>query len=493
MAVEKAHWDPQRDGDALYRQFLLRDHADDGKFLTGVITTGIYCLPSCPAKRPKRENVRFFHDPDEARRSGLRPCFRCRPDSFYRGEEFHESLFEQTVARIRANPGAFRGIASVARAAGLSRTALNDLFREHAHESPGALLRRVRVDFAGQLIEGGMKPADAAAEAGYGSASSFHQQFSMRMGLTPAVYADLDGAREFTLRLPKDYRVRETLDFFGRDKQAVSERVHANGFTKCFESNDRAVAVDVEFGRHVAICRTDADCAYAAHRAVRRMLGFESDAAAFERQLAGSRGPNADSWARMFQRQRGLRIPGTPEPWEALGWAIMGQQISLQAAVGLRRGLILAVGRPHPSGLKAFPSAEVVAGADVETLRGLKFSASKAEYLLAAARAVVSGEVPISCMRELSARHAARLLGAIRGVGPWTIQYVFLRGLGFADCLPAGDAGLARGLEGLTGQRPDEHGVRAALDRFAPFRSLASCHVWASLHNENHESKGEEV
>src|ERR1035437_9118655 len=118
MVALKARWDPQIDADALYQLFLLRDRANDGKFLTGVISTGIYCLPSCPARRPKREKVRFFHDPDEARQSGLRPCFRCRPDSFYRGEEFHESLFEQTAARVLPNPGVFTGIPDVARAAG---------------------------------------------------------------------------------------------------------------------------------------------------------------------------------------------------------------------------------------------------------------------------------------------------------------------------------------------------------------------------------------
>ena len=478
--ARRDRWDALRDGDALYAKFLLRDRANDGKFLTGVMSTGIYCLPSCPARRPKRENVRFFHDPDEARRNGLRPCCRCRPDSFYRGEEFHESVYEQTAARVRSNPGAFRGISDVARAAGLSRTALNDLFREHAHESPGAFLRRVRVEHVCGILESGGKPGDAAASAGYGSASSFHQQFSARTGLTPVAYAMLGGAREFALRLPKDYRTRETLDFFGRDKQSVSERVHGRGFTKCFEVGGRAVAVEVEFGRQSAICRTDAGCAYAAHRAVWRMLGLDSDAAGFDRQFAGD-----EALGGMFRRQRGLRIPCTPEPWEALGWAIMGQQISLRAAVGLRRGLIAALGRPHASGLRAFPKAEAVAGADVDLLRELKFSASKAEYLLAAARAVAGGELPLSRIRELSAHHAARLLGAIRGVGPWTVQYVFLRGAGFADCLPAGDAGLARGLAVVTGERPDEAGVKAALNRFAPYRSLAACHVWASLNTED--------
>src|SRR5712671_62953 len=91
----------EMDDDRRYQHFLQRDQACDGKFLTGVLTTGIYCLPSCPARRPKRENVRFFRTPDEARESGLRPCHRCRPDWFYRGEEWYESLYEQTAARVR--------------------------------------------------------------------------------------------------------------------------------------------------------------------------------------------------------------------------------------------------------------------------------------------------------------------------------------------------------------------------------------------------------
>ena len=469
--------------DALYARFLLRDRADDGKFLTGVLSTGIYCLPSCPAKRPKRDNVRFFQTPEEARRNGLRACFRCRPDSFYRGEEFHETLFEQTAARVRGNPGAFRAIPDIARAAGLSRTALNDLFRDHAHESPGAFLRRVRAEFVCHLMENGHKPADAAAEAGYGSASAFHEQFVARTGMTPAAWSTLASESEFTLRLPPGYRTREILAFFGRDRESVSERVREDGFTKCFESGGRLVVVDISFQGNLAICRTDPGCGYAAHRAAIRMLGLDSDADSFERQFCMD-----DPLGALFRRQRGLRIPLTPEPWEALGWAIIGQQISLQSAVAIRRALIEALGRIHEAtGLRAFPTAEAIAVADLALLRQAKFSASKAEYLIAAARAVTSGEMPIARIRQLSARHAARLLRAIRGVGPWTIQYVFLRGAGFADCLPAGDAGLARGLGAITGERPDEAGVRAALDRFAPFRSLAACHVWASLNNEGGE------
>jgi 3-methyladenine DNA glycosylase/8-oxoguanine DNA glycosylase len=212
------------------------------------------------------------------------------------------------------------------------------------------------------------------------------------------------------------------------------------------------------------------------------MLGIDSDAAGFERQFAGD-----PLLGEIVTRQRGLRIPLTPEPWEALAWAIIGQQISLKAAVALRRELIAATGHRHPAGLQAHPNAEAVANLNVDELRRLKFSGSKAEYLLAAARAVASGELPLPALREMSALRGARLMGQIRGIGPWTVQYCSLRGLGFADCLPAGDAGLAQGLERLAGDRPSEMQIREIMAKYAPHRSLATYHIWASLkENLNH-------
>ncbi len=178
------------DEDALYRRFLERDASLDGTFVAGVLTTGIYCLASCPARRPKRENTRFFHTPDQAAAVGLRPCRRCRPDAFYRGEEWHRSLFEQTVARVAKDVAAFKSVADLVSASGLSRTALNALFRKHAGEPPGAFLRRERLRHAQALLRAGMKPADAAAAAGYRSSSSFHEHFASLAGTTPGAWRD---------------------------------------------------------------------------------------------------------------------------------------------------------------------------------------------------------------------------------------------------------------------------------------------------------------
>src|SRR5271154_4392187 len=117
----------------------------DGKFIIGVLTTGIYCLPSCPARPPKPENVRLFTSEAEAKAAGLRACKRCRPDLYYKGEDENVALFEGLAGRVAAAPENFADASALARAAGVSLTKLGDLLRDHAHLAPAAWLRRMRV------------------------------------------------------------------------------------------------------------------------------------------------------------------------------------------------------------------------------------------------------------------------------------------------------------------------------------------------------------
>ncbi len=276
------------------------------------------------------------------------------------------------------------------------------------------------------------------------------------------------------IALPPNYRIAEPLAFYGRDAEGVSESVGAGGFRKCFLADGRAAVVEIRFADGVAECTVDDGTD--AGEVVSRMLGLHTPSTAFESKFADDPllGP-------VIARQRGLCIPMTPSPWEALAWAIMGQQVNLTFATTLRRNLIVLAGRRHASGLIAHPSAEDVAKLQVEDLRSLKFSRSKADYLVGAARTVASGEVDLAELRTMPMDDAARKLVALRGVGPWTVQYAFMRGLGFADCLPSGDAGLAQGLHRLTGQRPTEPEIRTMMAKYAPYRSLATYHVWASL------------
>src|SRR5215468_7678780 len=103
----------------------------DGQFLVGVLTTRIYCLPSCGARQPKAENVRLFKTEAEAQAAGLRPCKRCRPDLYYRGENADTTLFDALAQRVRAAPGDCSDAAALARACGVSQTKLGCMLREH--------------------------------------------------------------------------------------------------------------------------------------------------------------------------------------------------------------------------------------------------------------------------------------------------------------------------------------------------------------------------
>jgi 3-methyladenine DNA glycosylase/8-oxoguanine DNA glycosylase len=345
---------------------------------------------------------------------------------------------EELYERATAAAPRYATAGQLADALGLTAAALDRLFIEHGHETAAAHLRRISRP----------QPADCGPE--------------------------------FALPLPEGYRTREVIDFYARDPLSVCERVSPDGLDKCVLIEGRPALLEIRFAGDSAVCRTDAAHVPAARRAIERMLGIETDATEFETAFASD--PLLGS---LIARQRGLRIPLTPEPWEALAWAIMGQQISVAVAVTLRRRLIELAGEPHASGLRAHPPAAAVAKLEISSLRDLKFSGSKAEYILSAARAVVSGELPVSEMRtnlrNMSASRAARLAGAVRGVGPWTVQYFFLRGLGLSDCLPAGDAGLAQGIERLCGKRPTEAEVRTMMARYSPWRSLATYHIWASL------------
>jgi 3-methyladenine DNA glycosylase/8-oxoguanine DNA glycosylase len=120
---------------------------------------------------------------------------------------------------------------------------------------------------------------------------------------------------------------------------------------------------------------------------------------------------------------------------------------------------------------------------DPSELTVLRYSRSKAEYLINAAQTVCSGQLPLERLAQGSAQVADRTLRSLRGLGPWTTHYTLMRGLGLADCMPTGDSGLAAGLQHLhqLPQRPTVEQMTALMAPFAPHRSLATCHVWASL------------
>jgi AraC family transcriptional regulator of adaptative response / DNA-3-methyladenine glycosylase II len=449
----------------------------NGKFILGVMTTGIYCLPSCAARPPKPENVRLFTTETEAKAAGLRACKRCRPDLYYKGEDENVALFDGLAARVASRPDEFSDAGALAKAAGVSLTKLGDLFRDHAHLAPASWLRRMRVKrAASELLAGRDKVAEIGFGAGFESESVFHRQFLNQMRMTPGAYRALDGAQVFMLQLPSGYRAKEILAYHARDPLAVSERSEGNRIWKALHTQDGPAVLEISIEPGQAWVRLHAenklgrDSMAVLHAAALKVLALTNDVSQFETRHAD-----------FVKNRRGLRMPLLPTGFDALCWGIIGQQINIKFAAALRREMMDLAGEKIGD-MRAHPTPERVADIDLSTLTARRYSGSKARYLIDAAQAVASGKLNIETMGEGSAIAAERILTAQRGIGTWTARYVLMRG-GFADAAPVGDSALATALQRLhkLSERPDADQTARLMSRFAPHRSLATMHLWTSL------------
>lgn len=296
-----------------------------------------------------------------------------------------------------------------------------------------------------------------------------------------------------SIPLPPTFRPGDILAFHRRDRQEIAERVedaslHMGMIHKgmIWHGFPAYLSVRFEPGVATAALVIDGEAPEDSHpvfeRMVRRMLGLTQGIELFEEQYRGhpQLGP-------MIARQPGLRIPATATPFEALAWAITGQQISVGVAVSLRRKLIGAVNIRHSSGLFCHPDAHQICRLNEETLRQAGFSTTKARTLLTLSALVASGELPLDAwvegMETLPVDLMRERLEAIRGIGPWTVNYSLLRGFGWLDGSLHGDVAVRRGLQTLL-QAPDkmrEEEVKHWLAQFSPWRALVGAHLWASL------------
>ncbi len=175
--------------DAMLARFMARDVSYDGRFFAGVMTTGIYCLASCPARRPLPRNVRLFHDVEAARAAGLRACKRCYPDDFAHGVDPVIEQIEALAAEVRAEPSTFSDVASLVRRSGYGTTRLFELFRLRYGTTPAAFLLEARLGAAKRLLTDGDAPVcEVAFASGFRTLSTFHESFKRGCGVTPAAY-----------------------------------------------------------------------------------------------------------------------------------------------------------------------------------------------------------------------------------------------------------------------------------------------------------------
>jgi len=289
------------------------------------------------------------------------------------------------------------------------------------------------------------------------------------------------------IELPEHFRAEDILAFHRRDSQQLAEQVEGDALRKGLLWGGQPACLSIRFtaGQATAKLAIDgpstAGTAAALSRLARRLLGLTQPVDAFA--AAYREHPQL---GRLLAERPGLRVPQTATPFEALSWAVTGQQISVHAAVAVRRKLIQTTGRQHSSGLWCYPDAVQVAASSEVELRQAGFSQSKAATLLALAEQVASGQLPLddwlACETASLPVDAIReQLLQVRGIGPWTVNYALLRGFAWLDGSLHGDVAVRRKLQHLLGANAplSERQTAAWLDQFKPWRALVGAHLWA--------------
>lgn len=442
---------------------ISRDPRFDGKFFVGVLSTGIYCRTVCPAVAPKEENVRYFDSAIKAAQAGLRPCLRCRPDSAPGSNPWKGTgtTLDRAIGLIEA--GALSGehgltVEALADKLGISSRYLNKLFTSGFGTSPKQFALYRQLMFAKQLLHQTQLPiTQVALAAGFNSIRRFNEAFQQTLQLTPTQLrksslkstAKLEEGERTNKASPQQMPVhslslyqyyRPPLDW---PAQLAFYRLRAVAGMEWFseggnhDSNDMMSQDTLEYGRTLQLedIRAVVRIAHEAHlhrfkitltltpdsplaglqkliTQVRRILDLDADMQLIEHKLQRL------TDLKLIPKS-GLRIPGAGSLFEAGCRAVLGQQVSVVQATKLLNLLVEAYGERfslNGQEYRLFPTPQVIRHACLDELK-----MPGARKLALNALAAFICDHP-----EATADEWIR----VKGIGPWTIAYAKLRGLG---------------------------------------------------------------
>ncbi len=477
--------------DICYEAVRSRDARFDGRFFTGVLTTGVYCRPVCPARTPKRENVRFYACAAAAEEAGFRPCRRCRPETApgtpaWLGTPVTTSRALRLIAAGALDQGSVEELAA---RVGIGDRHLRRLFLEHLGATPHAVAHTRRVHFARRLIDETRLPMTRIAlAAGFPSVRRFNAAVRDAFGSTPSELrhqsaqshaAPRDPA--LTLRLPfrRPFDWQALLRFLAPRATPGVEAVTGGEFRRTIAvvNTSGTIAVSRPRGGSHLLLRAEisstADLAAIVER-VRRLFDLGADPREIGARL--SRDPRLRP---LVKALAGVRVPGAWDGFELAVRAILGQQVSVRGATTLAGRLARRFGEPAGDAGRSdgalslrFPTPNALADAD---LTAIGLTRQRAEAVRGLARAVRDGQV---CL-DAGARpeDAVRALGGLPGIGPWTTAYVAMRALGDPDAFPESDLGLRRAA-GKRGRPLAPAELLRRAEEWRPWRAYAAMLLW---------------
>ncbi len=473
------------DRDVYSRARLSRDARFDGKFFIGVLSTGIYCRPICPARTSKEENVTYFPTAAAAAEAGFRPCLRCRPEcSPGTPAWFGTSSTVSRALRLIGESGLEDGgVEALAAHLGVGSRHLRRLFLKHLGATPTAVAQTRRLHFAKKLIDETSLPmTQVAVAAGFGCVRRFNAAISRTYSRTPTEIrrlsrqTSLQPANQYLFRLrfrpPFDWK--SILAFLATRATPGVEEVESGTYRRSISLNGKhgefAVALDeANYSLAVRVQFADPRSLFFIIERIRSMFDLNADWASIVRTLQSDPVLSA-----RVEAAPGLRVPGCWNGFELAVRAILGQRISVKLATIFAGRMVSAFGQAVPGDSKLthlFPSPEALAGAK---LTSIGLPDTRAETIRTLARAVCDGQIGFERIADTHA--LLTRLKEIPGLGRWTAQYIAMRALAEPDAFPYGDLGLLRALNLVS---PCELERRA--EAWRPWRAYAAMYLWKSF------------
>ncbi|HEY5089399.1 MAG TPA: AlkA N-terminal domain-containing protein, partial [Polyangia bacterium] len=398
----------------------------------------VYCRPVCPARTPRSENVTFFPSAAAAQEAGFRPCLRCRPET---APDLGAWLgTSNTVSRALSliEMGALdeTDVDALAGRVGIGERQLRRLFDQHLGASPIAVAQTRRVLLAKQLVHETRLPmTEIAMAAGFGSLRRFNETFlalfgrpptALRRAAGPDVPAGGRGEVSLLLRYRPPYHWPAMLDFLAARAIAGVESVAGGVYHRTIGLDGLQGTVTVQPAAGHALRATvrfpKLSTLPKIIARIRRVFDLAADPDAIAVQLSKD-----ETLAPLVAARPGLRVPGAWDGFELAVRAVLGQQITVAAAIRLAGRLVARYGEPlvHPD-----------------------------------AEANLTHVFP-------------------EAVGEWTAQYIAMRQLREPDAFPAADVGLLRAMASSAGLRPSAGELLARAERWRPWRAYAAQHLWA--------------
>ncbi|MFD5425999.1 AlkA N-terminal domain-containing protein [Streptomyces sp. NPDC127084] len=479
------------DTERCVRAVQSKDARFDGWFFTAVLTTGIYCRPSCPAVPPKPENMVFHPSAAACQQAGFRACKRCRPDTSPGSPEWNARA--DTVARamrlIQDGVVDREGVPGLATRLGYSTRQIERQLLAEVGAGPLALARAQRAQTARLLIETTALPmAEVAFSAGFSSIRSFNDTVREVFALSPSelrARAVRHGVKApatpgvLALRLP--FRVPLNPDnLFGHLAATAVPGVeewrdgayrrtlalpHGHGIVSLAPRPD-----------HIA-CRlslTDSRDLTLAISRCRRLLDLDADPVAVDEQLRAD-----PRLAPLVDKAPGRRVPRTVDAAEFAVRAVLGQQVSTAAARTHAARLVTAHGTPvdDPEGgglTHLFPGPRALAALDPGSLA---FPRSRRTSLTTLIGALADGTLSLGVDSDWNEARAR--LAELPGFGPWTIEVIAMRALGDPDAFLPTDLGIRRAATEL-GLPSSPAALTARAAAWRPWRAYAVQYLWAT-------------